>query len=217
MDKPVSLKEKLDAFRVANSVWKARYDDLVQYLLGAGVGSDALKAGEHAPEFILPNAAGSLVASADLLARGPLVLSFYRGRWCRYCRTELEALQEVSPQIRELGAALVAVTAEDCGRALLAKRERGLEYEIVCDFENGLSLLFGLVFRLPQNVQEAYKEAGIDFPLIYGNESWFLPVPATYVISTDGIIQHAYINPDFRERMDPREILDVLRVASTKT
>src|ERR1043165_6622108 len=132
MDKPVSLKEKLDALRVANPIWKARYDGLVQYLLGAGVGSGALRAGERAPEFILPNAEGELVSSAELLKRGPLVLSFYRGRWCRYCRTELEALQDVSPQIRKLGATLAAVSAEDCGGALRAKRERRPEFEILC-------------------------------------------------------------------------------------
>ena len=217
MTKSPTLKEKLDALRVANPTWKARYDELVQHLAAAGVGFNALKRGDSAPEFILASAEGELVSSSELLERGPLVLSFYRGRWCPYCRTELEALQQVSPQIRQFGATLVAVTAEDCGGALRAKRERRVDFEILCDFENGLSLLFGLVFRLPQNIQMAYKETGIDFPLIYGNESWFLPVPATYVITPDGMIEHAYINPDFRERMDPGAIINVLRTLHEKT
>ncbi len=217
MTKSLSLKDRLDALRIADPIWKARYDGLVQHLVGAGVGSNALKRGDKVPEFILANAEGELVSSSELLERGPVVLSFYRGRWCAYCRTELEALQDVSPQIRELGATLVAITAEDCGGALRAKRERRIDFEILCDFENGLSLLFGLVFRLPQNIQKAYKETGIDFPLIYGNESWFLPVPATYVIGGDSMIEHAYINPDFRDRMDPDAILDVLRTLGGKS
>src|ERR1051326_1649572 len=106
MNKPVSLKDKLEALRIANPVWRARYDGLVQHLVGAAVGSGALKEGNRAPEFILPSAEGGLLSSAELLARGPLVLSFYRGQWCPYCRTELEALQEVSPQIHGLGATL---------------------------------------------------------------------------------------------------------------
>ena len=208
-DRP-TLKQELDAIRERDPAWKARYDGLVRRLVKAGIGSAALKAGDRCPDFMLSNAEGELVDSAGLLSRGPLVLSFYRGRWCPYCVTELEALREVAPQIRNEGATLAAVTAENCGGALLAKRERRLEFEILCDFENGLSLNFGLVFRVPDDIRDAYLSIGIDFPLMYGNHSWFLPIPATYVIAPDGVIRHAYINPDFRERMDPAQILGVL-------
>ncbi len=191
-------------------MWKARYDALVQRLRETGVGAGALKAGDAVPEFALADAEGRLVTSAQLLARGPVVLSFYRGKWCPYCVTELEALREVAPQIAALGASLVAVTAEDCGGALAAKRKHNLEFDILCDLENGLGLAFGLVYRLPDAVRAFYLEADINFPLIYGNDSWFLPVPASYVIGRDGMIRHAYVNPDFRERLDPAVILDVL-------
>ncbi len=211
METRLALREKLDALRVREPVWKARYDGLVQRLRGAGIGEGALKAGEACPEFVLANAEGVLVSSADLLARGPVVLSFYRGKWCPYCVTELEALREAAPDIAAAGAALVAVTAEDCGGALAAKRKHSLEFEILCDLENGLGLAFGLVFRVPEAIRDFYREAAIDFPLIYGNESWFLPIPATYVIGRDGVIAHAYVNPDFRERLDPGMILEVLK------
>ncbi|MEI9887106.1 MAG: peroxiredoxin-like family protein [Rhizomicrobium sp.] len=211
METRLALREKLDALRVREPVWKARYDGLVQRLRGAGIGEGALKAGEACPEFVLANAEGVLVSSADLLARGPVVLSFYRGKWCPYCVTELEALRDAAPDIAALGATLVAVTAEDCGGALAVKRRRRLDFEILCDLENGLGLTFGLVFRVAPDFRGNYKSIDVDFPLIYGNDSWFLPVPATYVVGRDGIIKHAYVNPDFRERLDPSEILDVLK------
>ncbi|HEY2837106.1 MAG TPA: peroxiredoxin-like family protein [Rhizomicrobium sp.] len=211
MKKGSTLKEKLAARRVLDPVWKARYDGLVRRLVEAQIGQDALKAGDTCPDFMLPSAEGALINSADLLSKGPVVLSFYRGKWCPYCVTELEALKEATHDIDELGATLVAVTAEDCGGALAAKRDRALEFEILCDIENGLGLTFGLLFRVPPDFRDNYRGIGVDFPLIYGNDSWFLPVPATYVVGQDGVIRHAYVNPDFRERLDPQEILGVLK------
>src|SRR5689334_5878167 len=211
MSERKSLAENLAKVRDSSPLWKARYDTLVQSLREASVGGDALKVGDTAPDFALTNAEGHIMALADLLAKGPVVLSFYRGKWCPYCVTELEALREASSDITALGASLVAVTAEDCGGALAAKRKHSLEFEILCDFENGLALAFGLVFRVPDAIRHHYQEANVNFPLIYGNESWFLPIPATYVIGQDGTVRHAYVNPDFRERLDPAIILDVLK------
>ncbi len=211
MTKRPSLAESLAKLRDSNALWKTRYDTLVQSLRDVGVGGGALKAGDTAPEFALANADGQIVASSDLLAKGPVVLSFYRGKWCPYCVTELEALREAAPDIAASGATLVAVTAEDCGGALAAKRKHRLEFEILCDLENGLGLSFGLIYRVNDTIRRFYQEVNIDFPLIYGNESWFLPVPATYVIDRGGVIRHAYVNPDFRERLDPAVILDVLK------
>jgi len=211
MSKGPNLKEKLDVLRNRNPVWKARYDALVQSLKAAGVGQGALKTGDMCPDFALANAEGRIVTLAGLLEKGPVVLSFYRGKWCPYCVTELEALREASAEIAAAGATLVAVTGEDCGGALVTKLTRELEFEILCDLENGLALNFGLVFRLSPEFHEYYRERDIDFPLIYGNDSWFLPVPATYVIGRDGVIAHAYVNPDFRERLDPGDILAALK------
>lgn len=211
MTKAPSLAENLAKVRDSNALWKARYDTLVQGLRDAGVGEGALKVGDMAPDFALSSAEGQIVTLTELLAKGPVVLSFYRGKWCPYCVTELEALREASADMAALGATLVAVTAEDCGGALTAKRKHRLEFEILCDLENGLGLTFGLVFRVPDSIRQFYQEADLNFPLMYGNESWFLPIPATYVIGRDGSIRHAYVNPDFRERLDPAIVLDVLK------
>jgi peroxiredoxin len=206
-----SLPEKLAVVRDSEPLWKARYDGLVQRMRDAGVGDGALKVGDTCPDFALANAEGRIVSLSELLDKGPMVLSYYRGKWCPYCVTELEALRDATADISALGATLVAVTAEDCGGALSAKRQHRLEFEILCDHENGLALAFGLVSRVPPDFRPNYLEADLNFPLIYGNDSWFLPLPATYVIGTDGVIRHAYVNPDFRERLDPAAILDVLK------
>jgi peroxiredoxin len=205
------MKQKLESRRVADPVWKARYDGLVNSLIAAGVGQGALGVGDTSPDFMLSNAEGRLIDSATLFAKGPVVLSFYRGKWCPYCRIELDALREATAEIESAGATLVAVTAEDCGGALAAKRTRELDFEILCDPDNGLGLAFGLIFRLPPELRDHYRGIEIDFPVIYGNESWFLPIPATYVIGADGVIRHAYVNPEFRERLDPAEIVSVLK------
>jgi len=206
-----TLQERLDEVRARSKPeTTARYDRLVAALRASGAADAALKAGDIAPEFMLANAEGQLVSSHDLLAKGPLVLSFYRGRWCPYCLTELEALQDSTSAIAAAGASLVAVTAEDCGGALVTKRERHFDFEVLCDPDNGLGLAFGLLFRLPQEVIAWYRTINIDFPVRYGNASWFLPIPATYVIGQDGVVRHAYVNPEFRERMDPAAILSVL-------
>jgi peroxiredoxin len=212
MEKPRSLKEKMDAVRAASAPeTTARYDRMVAELRRVGAADGALKAGDAAPEFVLASAEGRLVSSETLLAAGPVVLSFYRGRWCPYCVTELEALEEAAAEIASLGASLLAVTGETGGGALSAKRDKGLSYEILTDPDNGLSLAYGLVFRLNDEVNGRYQQIGIDFPAIYGNASRFLPIPGTFVIDQKGIIRHAYVNPDFRERMDPAEIVTVLK------
>jgi peroxiredoxin len=211
MSRKPSLGERLAAVRAnAKPENRERYDRLVQSLVEADVVSGALKAGDLCPDFTLANAEGSLVSLKDYLARGPLVLSFYRGKWCPFCATELEALEDALPDILDRGATLVCVTAECGGGALAAKRRKGLRCEILCDVDNGLALGFGLVFRLPPNVREYYKSIGIDFPQLYGNESHFLPIPGTFIVGTDGVIAHAYVNPEFRERLDPEIIVKVL-------
>lgn len=182
-------------------------DELVRHLIEVDAVSHALKAGDTFPEFALTNADGALVRSADLFAKGPTVISFYRGVWCPFCSAELEALHEAEPAIRAAGAKLVAVTPEAGGLPQKIKRERGLGFDILCDLDNGLALSCGLVFRISDDIIRVFGQDGTDFPLIYGNGSWFLPMPATYIVAEGGKIAHAYVNPDFRERLDPAQIV----------
>jgi peroxiredoxin len=191
--------------------YRSLNDALIRRLIEAKSADEALKAGEKCPSFALPSAEGEIMRSDDLLAERPLVLSFYRGAWCPYCSAELEALHEAVPAIRTAGARLVTITPEAGGLPLRIKRERGFTFDILCDLDNGVALSFGLLFRISNEMVQVFAREGTNFPLIYGNASWFLPIPATYVVRRDGTIAHAYVNPDFRYRLDPNEIVRVVQ------
>lgn len=207
-----SLTEALADLRTKiGEPYRSLNDALIRRLVEARSAEGALKAGAQCPPFAMPSAEGAIVASTDLLARGPVVLSFYRGIWCPFCSAELEALHEAEPAIRAAGATLAAVTAEAGGIALDVKRQRKFGFEILCDLDNGLALDFGLVFRILPEMVQVFARDGTDFPLFYGNDSWFLPIPATYVVARDGTIAKAYVDPDFRYRLDPADIVATLR------
>ena len=212
MNRQLSLTEALSSLRDQQSPqWRSLYDVMVERLVEEGAAASALKAGDRFPDFTLASAEGHFVSSQRLLARGPAVLSFYRGRWCPYCSAELEALNTVAEQIRGTGAVLAAITAEVGGEATRTKFERVFDFEILCDLDNGLALECGIVFKLPTDVQNALAKANIDFPKLYGNTSWFLPIPATYIVDRSGIIREAFVNADFRFRLDPAEIVRSLQ------
>jgi peroxiredoxin len=190
---------------------RERYDALVKHLIVSGAVDGALKEGAVFPDFQLATAEGRFMRRDELLAKGPAVLAFYRGVWCPYCSAELNALAQIAPQVRAAGASIVAITPEAGGTALRIKFERELEtLDIACDLDNVLALECGLVFPVPDNIRNVYMAVGIDFEKLYGNNSWMLPVPATYVVRKDGIIAKAYVNPDFRHRLAPEEILGAL-------
>jgi peroxiredoxin len=203
-----------DVRRGASPAGRARYDALVKHLIDTHALDNALKTGDRFPAFQLASADGRLVREADILARGPAVFSFYRGAWCPYCSAELNALAEVARAIRDAGATLVAITPEAGGIALRTKMERRLDFEILCDLDNGLAMECGLVFRVPDDVRDAYLANGIDFPRIYGNDSWMLTTPATYIVRRDATIAYAYVNADFRYRLEPTALLTALKSLS---
>ncbi len=205
------LAEIVAAIRAATPAWFGKVNDrLVQGLIDSGAADGALRVGDPLPEFLLPNAEGTLVSSSQLLANGPLVLSFYRGVWCPYCSEELNALAIAAPSLKAAGATVAAVTPEIGGVALRTKKERDLQFEILCDVDNGVAMEFGLMFRIPEDIQASYMKFNVDMPKIYGNDGWMIPIPATYVVGRDGVIAYAYVNPDYRERCDPESLIKIV-------
>lgn len=186
------------------------YDRMVETLIARDVTAGALGVGDTIPEFALPVSDGRFVHSADLLAQGPLVISFYRGSWCFYCESELTALRDAHPDILAAGGRVVAVAGEASGRSAATKRDFALPFEVLCDLDLGLSLSFGLVFPVSAEVRAIYQEIGFDLARFNGNDSWFLPIPATYVVASDGRIAAAHVDPDFRRRMEPVDIIAAL-------
>ena len=213
----MSLQDKLDAFKadfegkkappnVVAIMHKATAD-----LIASGQAARALKAGARAPTFALPNAQGEIVRSAELLARGPLVLTFYRGIWCPYCNMDLQAIEAAAQEIRALGASLVAVSPQTAPNRRKSEQENALSFPILSDHGNSVANEFGLRFRLPDDLIAVYKGFGNDLTIGNGEDSWTLPMPARYIIGTNGIIAYAEVNPDYTRRPEPSDLFPVLR------
>jgi peroxiredoxin len=180
-------------------------------LIASGQAGRALKVGMRAPEFALPDAHEQVVRSADLLKKGPLVATFYRGVWCPYCNLDLQAIEEAANDIRALGASLVAISPQTAPNRRKSERENALSFPILSDHGNALANEFGLRFHLPDDLIRVYKGFGNDLAIGNGEDSWTLPMPARYVIRTDGVIAYAEVNADYTRRPDPSELLPVLR------
>jgi peroxiredoxin len=213
----MSLQDKLDAFKADFEGRKAPANVVeimhkaTANLIASGQADRALKTGGRAPKFTLPDTHGRLVSSADLLARGPLVLTFYRGIWCPYCNMDLQAIEAAADEIRALGASLVAISPQTAPNRRKSERENELSFPILSDHGNAVADEFGLRYRLPDELIAVYKGFGNDLTIGNGEDSWTLPMPARYVIGTDGVVAYAEVNPDYTRRPDPSELLPPLQ------
>lgn len=181
-----------------------------QSLIDSEQADYALTAGDTAPEFTLEDADGNSVSSRALLARGPLVATFYRGAWCPYCNHDLQALEEIRAEIEVRGASLVAISPQTPANSRKSQRDNKLGFSILSDPGSALAAEFGLRFALPDDLIQVYRQFGNDLAMINGGPAWVLPMPARYVIGTDGVIAYAEVNPDYTRRPDPSELLPVL-------
>lgn len=180
-------------------------------LIASGAAARALKAGDRAPEFALKDANGREMASWELLEKGPLVVTFYRGVWCPYCNLDLQALQEALPAITERGAQLIAISPQSQHNSLKSERENKVTFPILSDPGNEVAAGFGLRFKLPDYLIELYRDSfKNDLSRTNGDSSWTLPMPARYVIGMDGVIAYAEVSPDYTRRPDPEELLPAL-------
>jgi peroxiredoxin len=180
-------------------------------LVASGQLSKALKAGDRFPAFELPGANGLAVSSTSLLAQGALVVSFYRGSWCPYCNLELAALQAQLGSIHAEDAQLVAISPQTPDQSLSTAEKNALQFPVLSDGGNALARQLGIVFTVPENLRPIYQAFGIDLQAHNGDTSFELPVPATYVVGSDGIIIRAWINADYRERAEPADVLNALQ------
>jgi peroxiredoxin len=179
-------------------------------LIESGQAQRTRKAGDIAPDFTLKDPDGKPVSSRELLARGPLVISFYRGVWCPYCNLELQALQASLPDIAARGASLIAISPQTAPNSRKSQRDNKLGFPILSDVRSEVANAFGIRFALPDYLVELYKGFKNDLPAFNDDPSWVLPMPARYVIGTDGIIAYSEVNPDYTQRPDPSELLPVL-------
>jgi peroxiredoxin len=171
------------------------------------------RVGAKAPSFELPDHNGKLVSSANLLAKGRLVLCFIRGRWCPFCVGQMEAMSFIASAIEAAGASLVAISPQTEKQAFFMRDQHKLGFPLLVDTNNQLARQFGLAYRVPEEQQGLYRSTFVNLPFVNGNSSWELPIPATFVVDPDGTILFASANEDYADRPEPLEILSVVEVS----
>jgi peroxiredoxin len=179
----------------------------VTELFDSGIEERILPVGAIAPEFALKDSSGRLVRSADMLALGPLIVKFFRGRWCSYCSTELEAWRDLYGSVREHGALLVAISPQTQRQNDFMAGQHGLPFPLLCDPACAVAEQFGLVYTVPEYLRAYYLSILVNLPFVNGEPSWRLPLPATYVISPAGRVVLAEAHADFRVRPEPQQAL----------
>jgi peroxiredoxin len=179
-------------------------------LIAAGAPERALKAGDVARPFALPDADGAPVSSAALLAKGPLVLTFYRGVWCPYCNLDLLALEAARAEIEARGATLLAISQQTPVNSRKSQRQNSLGFPILSDHGGEVGAEFGVRWTLPPYLRDVHSALGADLVQFNGEDSWTLPMPARFVIGQDGVIAYAEVNADYTRRPEPSDIFPVL-------
>jgi peroxiredoxin len=217
----MSLQAKLDTFKADFEAGKPPYNvprsvietmhRATAELIASGAANRAKKVGDKAPGFSLKDPEGNIVSSAELLKKGPLIVSFYRGVWCPYCNLELQALEAAKPEFEKRGASLVAISPQTPPNSRKSVRQNRLTFPILSDTKGEVGAAFGLRFRLPDYLIELYKGLKNELPAFNGDPSWTLPMPARYIIGQDGAILYADVNPDYTRRPEPEDMIPALK------
>ena len=210
-----SLQEKLDAkkdaFTASASADKVEaFNRGVELVAQSGVMESAAQVGDQAPNFNLINVYGETVSLEELRAKGPVILVWYRGGWCPYCNIQLMAMQDALPAIKAAGGQVVAISPELPDNSLTTAQKDSLEFVVLSDPGNEAARKFGIVYTLPDEVKTIFLEGGLDLAEWNGEDAWELPLSATYIIDTDGTIRYAYLDPDYRKRAEPQELVEEL-------
>lgn len=215
-DLDVPLADKLqffaDAVRFASPTFADATERLVHRLQQTGTGATAPKVGDEMPDFVLPDEQGKFISLGSLLRNGPVALSFHRGHWCPYCRINTSALAEAQCQVAPLGGQIVAITPDLRRFSTILKPpgERGY-FPILTDVDNGYAMSLNLAIFVGMEMRELMKGNGWDIAAYQGNDTWMLPIPATFIVDSSGQIASRYIDPDYRKRMAIEDIVDALK------
>ena len=190
----------------------------VAELFNSGIEDRILPVGSVAPDFALKDASGRTVRSADLISLGPLVIKFFRGRWCSYCVTELEVWRDLHADLRSMGALLVAISPQTRRHNDFTLQQHRLPFPILSDTDALVAEQFGIAYSVPEAHRDYYKGILVNIPFVnsgnmYKNAaeaSWRLPLPATFVVHQDGTIAFSEGHADFRVRPEPSEVLETV-------
>lgn len=223
----MSLQAKLDAFKANYEAGGPPFNTpranieimhrATAELKASGQAERAKKVGDKAPAFVLNDHDGNPVSSAELLAKGPLIVTFYRGVWCPYCNMELQALQATLPDFQKFGASLVAITPQTAPNSRKSVRQNNLSFPVLSDTKGMVGEAYGLKFNLPDYLVDLYKRLKNELPMFNDDPNWTLPMPARYVIAPDSTILYSEVNPDYTQRPEPEDVLPALARAARIT
>jgi peroxiredoxin len=178
----------------------------VAQLKQRALAANILLVGATIPEFQLHDHDGKDISSSDLLAKGRLVLCFIRGRWCPFCVAQMEAMNLILPEIVQTGATLVAISPQTVQQSFFMRDQHKLRFPLLSDTGNNVARQFGLAYRVPDEQKAIYQRAFVNLPFVNGEDSWELPIPATYILDRDGAVLYVSANEDYTERPEPAEI-----------
>src|SRR5215475_4382630 len=216
MDAPLSdrLSAYAGAIRDLHAPFAEAVDRLIGRLRAGSAVTGSPKEGEPMPPFLLPDHSGRLVSLDDLVAAGPVAVTFARGHWCPYCRIAVSALAEIADDAMALGAQIIVIVPDRQSFAARLRAETTAPFPILSDIDNGYALSLGLVFWVGEEMRAHMLARNANPAESQGNDSWFLPVPATFIVGPDGVITARHVDPDYRIRMEIDSVLEALRQAS---
>ena len=189
----------------------AIFDADTESFISSGDAPQGLQVGDQLASFELPNQLGQTISLDELQGASNIVISFYRGGWCPYCNIELCVLQQALPEFKSHGARLIAISPQLPDESMSTTEKNELSFPVLSDAGNKVAKEFGLVFTLSEQLRPLYESFNIDLPATNGDKSFELPIPATFIIDSDGVVKGAFVNADYKQRMDLSDIINVLK------
>lgn len=212
-----SVNERLASYANALKTINPDFADAVQRLIDrlqqSGSGENAPMPGDPMPPFALPDEAGRIVTLQSLLEKGPAIITFQRGHWCPFCRINLAAISQNLDAILSARGQIIAITPDRQEFSAAFKSDAAAHFPILTDIDNGYALSLNLAIWVGLELERMMADRGRSLPLYQGNNAWLLPIPATFVVATNGIIRRRFVDPDFRRRMDIDDLIDAVQSA----
>ncbi|WP_282180389.1 peroxiredoxin-like family protein [Maribacter stanieri] len=203
---------KIESGRQNNPEFMNGVDAIIEQEKAFEKGKDAIKIGQKAPGFELPNAEGKSIVLKSLLEKGPVVITFYRGNWCPYCNLQLRALQARLDDIYALGATLVAISPQVPDGSLTEDEISKMDFIVLSDQDAKVALQYGVAWQVPEFLAEHMRvDRKLDLEKVNNGNGNILPIPATFILGQDGVVTWNYVNVDYRTRSEPEEIIEALK------
>jgi peroxiredoxin len=214
-----SLNSRLSVYRRESEIRRPKfakaYDELVERLNVLDQGQVGPNLGELMPRFNLPDESGHLISLSSMLQTGPAVISINRGHWCPYCKLELRSLAAINSEIERLGARVVSIMPDSARFTKVYVANNDLPFPVLSDIDLGYSLSLGLIFWVGAEIQKLYREVGVELEKYHGNQAYFLPMAAKFIVGRDGFVKARQVNIEFRERMESEAIIKTLEELRT--